>query len=368
MGDDWITGGVLHGGRVYRAAERWGVNPHEILDFSANINPMGPPPGVRRALAEAQAALGLYPDVGEFVAALSAHLDISPEDIVVGSGSTALIFAAIRALRPRRALILEPAFGEYHRALRAGGVSSDVFLLKEQNAFLPDFAHLQALLESRRYDVLFLNTPHNPSGVVYPVEQVLALTDIAEPTRTVLIMDEAFIDYVPQASRLSELVARPHVIVVRSLTKFYAMPGLRIGYGVCTPTLARRLREQIEAWPVSDVALRAARAALSDTAYQQRARDQNRRARSQLAAALGRLPGVTVFPSRANFLLIKLAGRRGRDLARWLEPYRILIRRCDSFTGLGDQFVRLAIRSPADNRRLVKLMEQWLRGSENDEA
>ena len=348
-----------HGGAVYEAARRWGVSPKAVLDFSANINPMGPPHGVVRALAREWAAIESYPDSSQFMAALSAKLEVSSESIVVGNGSTALIFAAVRAIRPRRALLLEPAFGEYHRALRATGAQMDTFILQEHSGFVPDFDLLRRALQSKRYDMILLNNPHNPSGALCSVDDLLALADVAALGGAFLVIDEAFIDYAPEASTLPELAMRSNVVVLRSLTKFYAMPGLRIGYAVCHPELVAQLKEQIEAWPVSSIALSAAQAAIPDSSYEQHARRQNEIAREQFQAALSPL-GIKVFPSAANFLLIKFAKRSGAELERWLEPHRVLIRRCDSFARLGDNFVRLAVRSQNDNMRLVELIGQWL--------
>jgi threonine-phosphate decarboxylase len=280
--------------------------------------------------------------------------------LVLGNGSSALIFAAIRALRPGRALLLEPAFGEYRRALRASGVEVEAFLLKEEDSFIPDFGALTDAIRSGRYDVVILNSPHNPTGALYPKNQVLALAEATERGRASLVVDEAFIDYAPEASLLPEAAQWASVIVLRSLTKFYAIPGLRIGYAVCHPALAKRVRAQIEAWAVSSIALDAALAAISDSEYERIARERNRSAREQFSLMLDRLPGVKPFPSAANFLLVKFDRIKGIELERWLHQHRILIRRCDVFAGLGDEFVRLAVRSPEDNLRLAQLIESFI--------
>lgn len=347
-----------HGGRVHEAARRWGVSRSEVLDFSANINPMGPPPGA--ALACRRAEIDCYPDPTEFIAALSDKIGLSAEDLVLGNGSSGLIFAAIRALRPSRALLLEPSFGEYRRALRAFGADVETLLLREEDDFIPNFGALAEAIKSGRYDVVILNNPHNPTGALYPKDEVLGLARMAVAARAHLIIDEAFIDYVPGASALPEAASLSSVVVLRSLTKFYAIPGLRIGYAVCPPALAERVRAQIEAWAVSSVALDAALAAISDHEYERMARELNQIAREQFSRMLGRLPGVKVFPSAANFLLVKFDRIRGSELERWLDRHRILIRRCDAFAGLGDEFVRLAVRSPEDNLRLARLVEDFM--------
>jgi threonine-phosphate decarboxylase len=151
--------------------------------------------------------------------------------------------------------------------------------------------------------------------------------------------------------------------VLRSLTKFFAIPGLRVGYAVCEAGMAAAIRKQLDAWPVSTIALEAGQAALGAKEYGTRARRINEQAREELAAALSEI-GLTVFPSAANFLLVKLPRGSGAELAQHLESSRVLIRRCDSFSGLGDVYIRLAVRSREDNLRLVSLIEDWLSLSE----
>jgi len=356
---------VAHGGRVYEAARRWGVASEEVVDFSANINPLGPPPGTLAALENCLAPVSLrtYPDPHDFVAALADKHSVAPEEIVVGAGSAAVMFAVLRAVRPARVIVLEPAFSEYYRA--CGAVEAEVksWRLMEENGFAPDFDGLARAIEARQCDLVILNSPHNPTGRLYEREGLLALIGVAEANGVVVMLDEAFIDYTPLASLLHLATAKSRLIALRSLTKFYAMPGLRIGYAVCAARLAATIREQIEAWPVSTVALEAGRAALSEKEYETRTRRINAQAREEFAAALREI-GLSVFPSAANFLLTRLPHGSGAELARSLEPSLILIRQCDSFGGLGDAYIRLAVRSREDNLRLVSLIETWLKWSE----
>jgi len=355
---------VAHGGRVYEAARRLGVAPEEVIDFSANINSLGPPPGVLAAIEKSLAPANLrsYPDSHAFISALAETHGVSPDEIVVGPGSAALIFAALRAALPATALVMEPGFDEYFRA--CASVEAEVLRLRltEKNGFEPDFAAIAHTIESRRCDLLILNSPHNPTGRVYAREDLLALVELAEANDVSVLLDEAFIDYAPQASLLHMAAAKSRFVVLRSMTKFYAIPGLRVGYAVCAAGMAAAIREQLDAWPVSTIALEAGRAALAEEEYERETRRINAQAREEFAAALREI-GVSVFPSDANFLLSKLSRGSAAELAEWLESSRILIRRCDSFFGLGDAYIRLAVRSREDNLRLVSLIETWLRRS-----
>jgi threonine-phosphate decarboxylase len=356
---------AVHGGKVHEAARRWGISPEAVIDFSANINPFGTPSGVLAAIENslAPAILRAYPDEHAFVTALADKHDLTPDNIIIGNGSTALMFAVLRAILPARVLILEPAFDEYFRACVAVKAIVTRWLLAEETGFTPDFVSLARAIEKRQFDLIILNSPHNPTGMLYAREKLLTLVEMAEANHVAVMLDEAFIDYAPQASLIHSAAENPRFVVLRSLTKFYAMPGLRVGYAVCGAGLATAIREQIEAWSVSTVALEAGRATLSEEEYESQTHCINAKAREEFADALRDI-GICVFPSAANFLMVRLPDGFGAELARWLEPERILIRQCDSFRGLGDMYIRLAVRSHRDNLRLVSLIGTWLKRNE----
>lgn len=353
---------TVHGGRVYEAARRWGIEPHKVVDFSANINPLGPPAGVLTAIRNALTPISLqnYPDAHAFVSAVVDKHRLRPDEIVVGSGTASLIFAATHAILPKRVLLLEPAFGEYDRACKAVNAEVTKWQVNEERGFIPDFASLVRVVKEGHFDLVILNSPHNPTGLLYPREALLSLIEAAEMHGTVVVLDEAFVDYASQGSLVSLAPTKPHLIVLRSLTKFFAMPGLRIGYAVCNAILTSAIRRQIDPWSVSAVALEAGRTALLEDEFGVESRRANAMAREEFADAL-RGVGLDVFSSAANFLLVKLPDRSGEDLQLWLETERILIRRCNSFHGLGEAFVRLAVRTSSDNMRLVSLIEKWLK-------
>src|SRR5258705_3966482 len=353
---------VVHGGGVYEAARRWGIDPDEVIDFSANINPLGPPSGVIAA-AEASlrpSILRAYPDVQAFVGALADKERLMPDEIVIGSGVAALMFAIMRAILPRRVLLLEPAFGEYSRACNAVKAEVITWQLTPQNDFTPSFAALISAVEKHQFDLFILNSPHNPTGALYPIHALQPLIRTAEENNTAVMLDEAFIDYVPQSSLVSLAAKNSKLVVLRSLTKFYAIPGIRVGYAVSSAGLAGKIREQIDPWPVSTVALDAALAALDEDEFGSETRRLSALAREEFSGALC-ANGLQVFPSAANFLLVKLPRGSGASLESFLAAERILIRRCDSFRGLGDSYIRVAVRHSPENLRLVYLLKKWFR-------
>jgi threonine-phosphate decarboxylase len=360
-----MTESGLHGGRVYEAARRWNVAPAEVIDFSSNINPLGPPESVLAAIKRScePSALRAYPDTHSFITALAEKYRLRTDEIVVGSGAASLIFAVVRALTPKRVLILEPAFAEYERACTAVNAAITVSRLSERHGFAPDFNELTRVLDN--VDLVILNSPHNPSGRLYDRTDLLSFVDAAERSNTTILVDEAFIDYVPENSVVQVAATKVNLIVLRSLTKFYATPGLRVGYAVCSEDMAGKIRKQLDPWSVSTIALEAARATLTDDDFDRQTRETNSAAREEFMTAL-QAAGLHVLPSSANFLLALLPHGSVADLARWLEPERILIRQCESFTGLTDRHVRLAVRSKAENDRLATLISRWLSRGKND--
>jgi threonine-phosphate decarboxylase len=213
-------------------------------------------------------------------------------------------------------------------------------------------------LESDPCPAVLLNNPHNPSGTILEPNEVRRILDHAT-----LILDEAFIDYAPHATLVREAAARPGLIVLRSLTKFYGCPALRVGYAVAHPETIRRVASFLPAWPVTQLALDALTEAIADREYAAASLHSNAIARERLSQSLSEI-GVTVFPSAANYLLLELGAGMppvSELRARMIANHRILIRNCDSYEGLAPgRYVRVAVRSAADNARLVHALANEL--------
>ena len=358
-------GQPVHGGDVEAIARLSGRPAAALLDFSANINPLGPPPEVIAALRKAledTAALVRYPDAEQpaLRAALARHTRTTPEAIALGNGSAALLHAAIRSLAPRRCIVPVPAFSEYAAALHQHGAEMVPFPLSARDAFALDTAALVAHAKRAGADLCIVNNPHNPSGAVMQRGPMRALSEQLGHIGCRTIVDEAFVDYVPTASIAG--ILPPKAIVLRSLTKFYAMPGLRIGYAVGAPADASALEARLPSWPVSTLAYTAARAALDASAYAQRTIATNAIARADLHDALQSI-GVGVWASAANFVLVDLAPRKAyaadvRD--RLLERGGIIVRACDDYENLAPTFIRVAVRSAAENATMVSGLDSVL--------
>jgi threonine-phosphate decarboxylase len=355
---------TVHGGDVWRVSEDLGVSASEILDFSANINPRGLPPAAYDCLirnAANRQLLSFYPDPSgsRLRRALSRHLSCAPEAIVVGPGAESLIVPILRYLRPRRALIPIPAFSEYRRVCALENVEFVPFPLVRAERFRTPVDRFCENIKISKCDLVFINNPHNPSGSVLNQQDIRNIIDTATLLGVPLILDEAFVDYLPHVSVVSEAAARSGVIVIRSLTKFYGCPALRVGYAVAHPESIQRIQELLPTWPITQIAMDSLAEAVADTEYAKASLLENEKERKLLSEGLSAL-GMEVFPSAANYLFLELqAGMptaselRSRLIAR----HKILIRNCDSYEGLdAGRYVRVAVRSRAENERLVNAL------------
>jgi threonine-phosphate decarboxylase len=344
-----------HGGNVFAVARSLGVSPEEILDFSANINPLGTPPGVRDALAKAFDRLRHYPDSGctELAGKLASLHGVGPANVCVGNGSTELIHLLPRLVAGERALLIAPTFSEYAKALRQAGWDYDWFALSGDDGFSLSLDAVREELR-REYGMLFLCNPGNPTGRLYGKEEAAELLAVCRSAGTLLVVDEAFIDFCEEASVKSAVIEGGGGVVLRSMTKFYAIPGLRLGYALAAEPLAMQLAELRPPWSVNTLAQAAGLAALADDGHAGRTLAWVEKEREFLFAGLSALRGVRVWPGAANYLLARLeGGMTAAQLQERLLPERILIRDCANFQGLDGCFFRVAVRTREENGRLL---------------
>jgi threonine-phosphate decarboxylase len=359
---------IVHGGDVWQAGEALGISASELLDFSANINPRGLPPRARERLAHDAAdarLLSFYPDPSarRLRRALSEQLGVPSDAIAVGPGAESLLAPTVRCLQSRRMLVPIPAFSEYRRVCEQNQVEFAPFPLNRDELFRTPVELLCRRIESESPDTVILNNPHNPSGGMLELRDIQHVADTATTMLATLVLDEAFIDYAPDASLVREAAAQPALIVIRSLTKFYGCPALRVGYAVAHPDTIRRIQAFLPTWPVTQLALDALTEAVADREYAEASLRENEAERARLADLLGVL-GPFVFPSAASYLFVELPpdAPTAFDLrARLIAKHRILIRNCDSYEGLAPgRYVRVAVRSSEENRRLIRALSEEL--------
>ena len=348
-----------HGGDVYHLARTLGLKPSELLDFSANINPLGFPPGIPAAMQQALADIVHYPDHRCLALRqdLAAYHGLTPEQILMGNGSTELIYLAARAVKPRRGLIVTPAFSEYEHALTLAGTPAAFHPTAEAHNFT-----LDRLPAAQAGDLVFVAHPASPSGALLDPELFLALATRLEAAGAYLLLDEAFVDFVEQASCKTHLCRFPRLLILRSFTKFFGIPGMRLGYLLAAPEVVALLTTAQEPWSVNTLAQVMGRACLADEEYRQQTRTLITREREFLVEGLAALPGLQSFPSAVNYLLVKLTrpGWTAARLRNRMLAHCIVIRDAGNFRGLDARFFRIAVRRREENARLLQALEECL--------
>ncbi len=318
-----------------------------MLDFAVSVWPGRRPASLERALRRALAASDRYPDEREATEAIAARHGRAREEVLLLNGACEAFWLLALTVRPARGACVHPSFSEAEAALRAAG-SDVVQVLREPERWTFDPAQVPEVS-----DVVVLGNPNNPTGTLDRPEAIAAL---ARPGR-LLVVDESFVDFVPdEGASLAGRTDVPGLVVVRSLTKLWALPGIRAGYLLAPAELVERLAAHRQPWSVNTLACAALAACAADRRTPQRVATEVAAARAELTSALAALPGVRVWPSAANFLLLRVLD--GRALVAALQERGIAVRPAGSFPGLGDDHIRVAVRTRADNVALLAALAE----------
>lgn len=356
----------IHGGNIYEIAQRLSLDPDEIIDFSTSINPLGVSKKAEKKIRESFSAILRYPDThcSELTRALAEFHGLAEDQILAGAGSTEFIYAIARVLKIQRALVVTPAFSEYENALESCPATADCcvhyFETREEDGFELNVEDLLFTL-TRGYDALYLGNPNNPTGILTEREELKKILAQAEREEVSFILDEGFIDFEEEESLKKEAATSSRLILLRSLTTFYALPGLRVGYMISNPEVIEKFRQKKEPWSVNALAQIAAVESLRDAGYRSRTNQFIQQEREHLIHSLRSIPGFIPYPSAANYLFVQLhpsLNLTAAELQEKLLLHGILIRDCNSFHHIGPYFFRIGVRSRKENILLLKALRQ----------
>ncbi|MBN2898050.1 MAG: threonine-phosphate decarboxylase [Clostridia bacterium] len=349
-----------HGGNVYKAARTRAIDVASIVDFSANINPLGLSDKGNQRLKDAWQGLLNYPDP-EYVAlreALSVFHKCRMSQIFLGNGAIDAIFFLMENLKPKRALVLAPTFVEYERALTIAGSALTFFYLKESEGFRLDLTRY--LKEAETHDCLVICNPNNPTGQLVPKSDMMQIIEFAKRHGKDLVIDEAFMDFTDMdesQSCIDQIKAYDQLYILRSITKFFAVPGLRLGYVLSgNSTFAESYWRKKAPWCVNYFAQEYTIGALEDAAYIHDTKHYVMEAREHLYQALSTIDHIHPHPSMGNYIFLKYTGTPA--LKESLEERGILIRDCNNYHGLDEQYYRVAVKTQAQNERLVASIKE----------
>ncbi|NIC07396.1 threonine-phosphate decarboxylase [Halomonas sp. DX6] len=356
---DWPS----HGGRPEQVLHRFGLTAgSEVLDFSANLNPLGPPPWLAERLMACLSELSVYPDPDYTAAreAIARTEGLAPGQIRLTNGGAEAIFLAAALLAKRgacRAVVVQPTFCEYERACRHYGIAVQHLGLEGESFELDGSRALDAMREA---DAVFLCRPNNPTGTLIAFDLIERMLAVGQRHGTTLVVDEAFIDFVTPDERLTPLLARyANLLLLRSMTKLYAIPGLRLGYVMGDGSAVEQIARLQLPWSVNSVAAGLVEPLLEDQGYLQRAQSWLDGERPWLQGELETL-GLRVVPSRTNFLLLQDDGARPMSaLLEHLARCGVLARHTYNFTGLEGAWLRVAVRTRQENTQLLEAITHW---------
>ena len=346
----------VHGGNRLWAANIAGCSPEAILDFSASINPLGPPQSALAAIKADLTKITSYPDPDYRLlkTALGEFHQLPPDFILPGNGVAELLTWVGWELASLEATyLITPAFSDYWRSLKA--FQAKVLVCPLSNLSCQD---LDILINNSPQQIspsesgLLLNNPHNPTGQLFLKQSILPFLE----QFALVVIDEAFMNFLPpeqQQSLIEWVVEYPNLVILRSLTKFYSLPGLRLGYAIAQPEIFNRWQKLRDPWSVNILAVAAGLAVIEDTTFRQKTWTWLAQTKPYLYQSLAQIPGLRPLESAANYLLVKTDKSSSQLQRQLLQSSRILIRDCLSFPELGESYFRIAVRTQSENQKLI---------------
>lgn len=338
----------------------------ELVDYSSNINPIGPPQGLKEKILENFHSIEAYPDIKyrELKRSLSEYLGSSEENILVGNGAVEII--DIFTNLAERVVLMTPCFGEYEE--RALVHKKEVLSIPYREDFSIDLDKLKENLKEG--DLLILGNPNNPDGLRIEKNILLDLYKLVRKRQAKLLLDEAFFEFVPKDYDSLDLFREYNyesIGIIRAATKFFAIPGLRLGYGVTSLKLKEEVKTYQLPWSVNALANIAGQYIFEDKAYIKNSKDYIEAERNYMLGELNEIPGISPYKTHTNYILIKLLKYNEEYIFERLLKEGFLIRKCRSFKELGDNHIRIAIKDRKNNEKIIEAIKKHMRGEYLDE-
>ena len=349
-----------HGANVDNMAKKFGKNENDIIDFSSNVNPhiisnLG------KYVLEGLEKSRSYPDINytNLRNNISDYIKVDSELIIPGNGATEIIYLLMKSIK-RRLAILNPTFSEYGRGAKLNNLEIIDFHLKEENNFSIDLDEIQKNMD--KFDSLFICNPNNPNGKVKDLNELL---DLMIENDKLLIVDETFMEFVGEEEKYSlinKIEQTPNLFILKAVTKFFGMPGLRLGYGVTSnKQIIKNIYEYKEPWTINSFAENLSNYLFKDKEYINGSKDYYINERKFMLEELRKISRLKVYDTDTNFVLIKLDDDEATSLKLELfEKYNILIRDASNFIGLDKSYIRVAIKSHNDNKVLIESLRKIL--------
>ncbi len=363
MNDEILTAEVRvkdlspHGGDIYTLDK-----PYKIMDYSININPIGVPKSLKRAISRSMSKLELYPDMKNRKATeiLAKHHSLNTNNIVIGNGATELIYLAIQTISPRKVLIPMPTFTEYQRVCKIVGCEVVPFELKKEVDFKFNVDDFIKKIDSS-IDMIIICNPNNPTSKIIDKNSMKKLLEYCQPKGIYIMIDEAFADFtLSDISVIGYIKKYANLIIIRSLTKFFAVPGLRIGYAVACESLSELFIANQYPWSVNYFASIVCEIALKDFNYINKTKKWLNQEPKRFYDMLCTLNGIKVYKPSVNYILIEIEQTLASIMTERLLNKGILIRDASNFKFLDAHFIRIAIKDKKSNDKFFDKFSRCL--------
>lgn len=352
----------IHGGNIYKL-QREGKK--DILDYSSNINPLGVPESLKNAVSENFSVLTRYPDINytELRESIGKYNNIESENIIAGNGATEVLFLYIKALKPKKVLIAAPTFAEYERAVKNAECEIDFFELKEEDNFILNKDEF--IQKAKNYNLAVICNPNNPTGKFISKEIIFEINENLKKLGTKLFIDECFIEFIlGWKEKTSALFKSENIFILRALTKFFALPGLRLGYGICfDKKIIEKINEIREPWSVNGFADLAGKVILNDIEYIKNTEKWILEERKYFTDSLKEIEEnkkIKIYETETNFILIKLLEMTSEEFKSRMEEKNILVRNASNFKFLDNSFIRFAIKDREKNKKVIEAVREVL--------
>lgn len=356
-----------HGGNIYAASRNF-QHKEEWLDYSANINPLGLASSVKVAMLQAMDSVIHYPDVDayELKQAICRAYGISADFITVGNGAVELLYVLSHIIQPHNVLVMAPTFSEYERAACAAGAQVSYVVLRAHDDFQVNSHALIEKIETIQPELVFLCNPNNPTGALMTPKEIAEVITVAAKIKSFVVVDESFLDFLPWNDWTCQplLSKFPNLIIAHSLTKFYAIPGLRLGFVLASESITKKLHLSKDPWNVNSIAQAAGVAALGDEAYAAQSRAYIVQEKKLFYQSLAKISGFKPYEPAANYILVDILQSHwtASVLCKKMMERRILIRDCSNYEGLGDRYIRLAVKGHEQNQQVIFELQNIIKG------
>lgn len=350
----------LHGGNIYRLKRE---GKEELLDYSSNINPLGVPEKFKQKVIESFDILEKYPDPDyvELRESIGKYNEIDIENIVVGNGATEILFLYMKSLKPKKAFVVAPSFAEYRRALESIDCEIEYFLLDEEKNFNLDVDRFISSIP--QCDLVVICNPNNPTGTFIPLEDIKRINEELKKKNIKLFIDEAFIEFIKGWEDFTAVNLKDrNIFVMRALTKFFAVPGLRLGYGISYDTeIMKTIPKYKEPWSINSFADIAGKTMLWDREYIEKSEKWIEEEKKWFYNETLKIEGIKSYKTNTNFILIQLLNKSSKEVREEMIDRGIVVRDASNFVGLNENYIRLAIKDRENNKKVLLALNEVVR-------